>query len=90
MKIAFMIWLSGCLLFVSYHIMGYLMYKKSVSRWGIPVNNKNISDALDKVKSELEIKGPIRIMVSKQVEVPMLVGMFKPVIWLHHQQYDQR
>lgn len=39
MKIAFMIWLAGCLIFGSYHILGYLLYKKSVYRWGIPVNN---------------------------------------------------
>ncbi len=89
-QIVLILWLGGCITFIIYNLIGYFLQKKSIFRWGTPVKSIYVLDMIELLKRELQIKKSIRVMVSKQINVPMIIGFTKPIIWLPHEEYSQR
>lgn len=86
-QIISILWLTGIILFISYQYLGYALFKKSVLRWSIPVSNKRITELLNQLLADMNIKKNIKVMTCKKVSSPMVVGVFRPVILLPYEDF---
>lgn len=82
LKIISLIWLIGTILFMSYQLCGYFIFRKNVLRWGLPISNSDTLNILKNICMELNISNPPKIMTCKKVLSPMALGLFNPIILL--------
>lgn len=82
LKIISLIWLIGTILFMSYQLCGYFIFRKNVLRWGLPINNTDTLNIFKNICMELNISNPPKIMTCKKVLSPMALGLFNPIILL--------
>lgn len=83
------LWLTGCLLFLSVHIISYLHYKGHITKNGMVVKQKYILQQVCRLSETLQIKPSIRILRYEDVESPMVVGLSKPILVLPDFDYSE-
>lgn len=83
------VWCLGGIAFISVHILGYLHYRKRLTRWGMSIEDEKIIGLLSELKNELDIKGGISLWKYSRAASPMLIGFFKPVIVLPKEEYSR-
>lgn len=81
------VWVVGILLYLTYQIICYLSFKKSVMRWSKPVSDSKITELAKLLFSEMRLN-EIGIKISKKAHSPMIIGFIKPILLLPHEQYD--
>ena len=74
-----LLWGIGFMLF-SLRIFGGLIYIKSIKDQATEWTQSHLSDKLVLFKSKLALTKPVKILLSKAIQVPMTVGFLKPVI----------
>lgn len=87
MKIMALFWLAGASLFLLYHVMSYRMFRKQALRWSNPLLSDRIVSKINQVSNEMNVKCSIIVLTSRTVPNPMLVGFYKPILFLPHDQY---
>ncbi len=87
-QIAAILWLVGVLICLIYHLIGYLLFKKSVYRWCTPVKGQYI-DTFNNLLLEMNIQRPIRIVSCRKLSSPMMSGILKPVIILPDVKFNK-
>jgi len=86
-QIISILWLAGIILFISYQYIGYALFKKSVLRWSIPVRDKRIIEIRNQLLADMSIKKSIKVMTCKKISSPMMMGVYRPVILLPHEDF---
>lgn len=81
-------WLIGCLLFLAVHIFSFLHYKRRIMQNGTSAEEPVLQQAC-KLKEELKIKSPIRILRYQDAGSPMVIGFRKPVLVLPDCDYSE-
>lgn len=81
------IWIIGVILFLLYHFVAYLNYRKKISRWSLRVKNDVVLEQYRGLCVELNIKRQLNISTCKQVQTPLLIGFIKPCIVLPDQNF---
>jgi LCP family protein required for cell wall assembly len=81
------IWIIGVILFLLYHFVAYLNYRKKISRWSLRVNKDEVLEQYRGLCVELNIKRQLNISTCKQVQTPLLIGFIKPCIVLPDQNF---
>ncbi|GEM_PF-2115928 len=82
LKLTSMLWILGSLIFITYYIIGNTIFRRTLKRWSMPIKDKKIIDAFNKLSSDMKISKPISIMTCKKITSPMMTGFIKPVILL--------
>ncbi|WP_312094909.1 M56 family metallopeptidase [Aminipila sp.] len=82
------VWALGLLLFMLYHLIGYFLFKKSVLRFSKPIEENHILELWVEIKKEMKIKRSIQLCTCKKVQSPMLIGFFRPFIFLPDSAYS--
>lgn len=81
-------WLLGIIVFMFYHFVGYLLFKKAVLRFSRSIDEQKIIDVWCEVKKEMGVGQNIRLLSSKKIQSPMMTGFFKPMLILPHLDFD--
>ena len=76
------IWAAGAAGILLYHALRHIRFMSMVRRWSEPVTDLESLGILDDLKSELNIKAPIKLSVCQSITSPVLVGLFRPAILL--------
>jgi beta-lactamase regulating signal transducer with metallopeptidase domain len=82
------IWLMGLIIFFSYYVVGYSLFRKSVLRFSEGVEDDHTLDLWSHIKQEMGIKDHIELVRSRKVKSPMILGFFKPMFLLPCASYN--
>ena len=82
------VWAGGIVLFLLYHLTGYLLFKRSVLRFARPAADSRILTIFRDVKAEMNVSRAIGLLTCKKVQSPMMTGFFRPVLLLPDWDYS--
>ncbi|MBY3618422.1 hypothetical protein HGO21_02555 [Acinetobacter sp. CUI P1] len=82
------IWLAGAVLFLAYHLLSYYFFRKQVLRWSSSFLREDVVSKLKQVSKEMNVTASIPVLISSKVSNPMLMGFYKPTLFLPHEQYS--
>ncbi len=83
------LWLTGCMLFLSVHIVSFLHYKRQIIKKGIVVEEGFILQQICKLSEGLKINSGIRVMRYEGAGSPMVISFLKPVLVLPNCDYSK-
>lgn len=83
-----LIWIIGCLTYLSLHFISYFHYKRQLMRKGRPIKDAHILNQISELKQTLRIRGFIRAIEYSEADSPMVLGFFRPVLVLPQEQYS--
>lgn len=81
-SIAGILWLSGFILLLIWKVYHYILFTREITSDGEPVADYEIIKIYHRISVELGIRRIPQLRYSFQASSPMLVGLFKPVIYL--------
>jgi len=76
------IWITGVVVLLAYHIIKHTRFTKMVRRWSEPLADEYTISLFKSLKSEMGIVKRIPLYLCPCVNSPMLLGLFKPRILL--------
>jgi beta-lactamase regulating signal transducer with metallopeptidase domain len=76
-----LIWLLGVSL-LTIHLLGGWIYLQTLRTWGIQQIGTQWQERLQHLMRQLSVKRTIRLLESKRVKVPAVIGWIRPVILL--------
>lgn len=82
------IWLAGAVLFLAYHLLSYYFFRKQALRWSSSFLREDVVSKLKQVSKEMNVTASIPVLISSKVSNPMLMGFYKPTLFLPHEQYS--
>lgn len=88
MDILTWLWFSGFVLFLLYHFTSYYFFRKQSLRWSNSLLSDQMVLKINQVYKEMKMKLSITVLISEKVPNPMLVGFYKPILFLPHDQYN--
>ena len=83
-------WLIGSTLFLSYHLVLYLSFRKACKRWNQTSRDQVINQVFKEICRELHITKPIEIQVCKKIDSPMVMGYWRPNILIPSKKYEEQ
>lgn len=81
-QIVFGIWAAGAVASLAFYAIRHFKFVKTVKRWSKPVSDETILNIFAVAKAELGIKRRIELLESSGTSGPILLGIFKPRIFL--------
>lgn len=84
-----LVWGSGIIIFLLYHVVAYISFKGKVRRWSIAIKDQSVLEQLRNICSDMGIKGQIDIFRCSQIYTPMLIGFIKPCIVLPTNEFNE-
>jgi len=83
MQTCLFIWFVGAVVFACWHLYCYCRFTKKLQAGSFPVQeNTEVTDLFSSCKAKLGIYGKVKLMLNPDISSPMLVGVFRPVIFL--------
>jgi len=83
------VWLSIALGIIGYHLFQYILFQRSIKRWGEREEDENTLALFEHVKKEMKLRNcKVQILVCGFISTSMLTGFFKPTILLPEKNYD--
>lgn len=79
-EILCIIWLSGMVLFLLYHLLGYFHFLSTIRHFSSPVKSPKVLELLEETKKELKIRKDIRFLICKNTASPLTTGFFRPIL----------
>ena len=76
------VWLTGVMVFLIFHIIRHFRFVKMVRRWSESINDKSVLRLYQSVKSEMGIRRWIPLSLCSCVGSPMMIGVIQPKIYL--------
>lgn len=88
-QLAALVWLSGWLLFLLWHGIGFWLYRRKLRRRSRPVEDKRILLLLEESCREVGVKCP-KLLYGGGISGPLLAGLLRPAILLPSVAYSDR
>lgn len=85
---AMIIWIIGCVVFLSNQIAGYLVLKKKALRWSKAPADPRIVAAVAPASTSVGLTKTITLRISERVAGPMMIGFTQPILFLPHEDYS--
>ena len=82
------LWFAGAVVSLAYHIFRHVRFAKLVKRWEEPAENPQVTILLEKIKKEMGIAGPIKLLICPCISSPMMTGFRSPVLLLPRSDYS--
>lgn len=79
------IWMIGVCIYLGTIMISYWIFKRRKEKERVRIVEEDI---LDEIKRELRIEQDIAVYHSKDIDSPMLVGIFRPVIYVPDKQLE--
>lgn len=89
LNILSLLWISGFVLFLLYHFMSYYLFRKQALRWSSPLLGDHNISIVKQIFAKMNIKISVTVLTSEKVPNPMLVGFYKPILFLPHEKYNE-
>lgn len=86
--LAAFIWIAGIIIFISVHLASYIYYRKQIAENGRAAGDQDILGQIQALGHELHIKHQVRAVIFKGTSSPVVTGIFKPVLVLPEEQYN--
>ncbi len=90
MNIAVFIWGTGCVLFIMYHLIGYLYYRKQILRWSRADKEQRIHNIIAEVSQQLSLQKQLKVYVCDKIASPSLMGFIHPVLVIPPDCYSDK
>lgn len=82
-------WLVGTAVFLGIHIGSYALFRKKLFRWARPVDPRSqVMLIKDRLQNELDISEDVPVLISAAAASPMMLGFFRSVLVLPHEDYS--
>lgn len=81
LQIATLLWICGVVLFLFFHFAGYALFLRRVKHWRRPAAAP-LMKIFSQKKQDMGIQKDIPLYTCTEVDSPMLVGFFKPMVLL--------
>jgi len=81
-QIAAAVWFIGVVIFLFYHALKHYRFVKTTKRWSEVIMDEQILGLLKNLRKEMNITKRIEIYVCSSAGSPMLIGLFKPRIFI--------
>ncbi|MDR0273418.1 MAG: M56 family metallopeptidase [Clostridiales bacterium] len=81
-QIAAAVWLAGVIVFIAYHGIKHYRFIKISRRWSEEITDEKTLSLFESLKSEMRIKKRIPLYMCPCVGSPMMIGIFKPRMFL--------
>lgn len=78
------VWLVGAILFIGYHLINYGLFRNVINKDATEVS----IELTQELQREMNLKNIPRIIISKKVLSPMLIGFIKPLVILPQIKYS--
>lgn len=86
LELAVLIWLTGALSFIAFHLLSYMHFRRRVADEGRFPEDEYIREQVLRLSEELKIKSPISLAVYSKAASPMVIGLLRPVLVLPDQR----
>lgn len=83
------IWVTGCVMFIVFHLFSYMHYKRLVINKGRTTGDSHVWKRISILKEELKIRQKISLIMYAGAAGPMVIGLLKPVLVLPEQPYSE-
>lgn len=80
-------WL-GAAVFLLWQFVLYFLFRRATRRWYRNLNNTEIMNLFENLRTEMGIAKSFRIRVCRKIYSPMIVGLFKPTLLLPHEDFQ--
>lgn len=88
-EILCIIWLSGMMLFLLYHLLGYFHFLSTIRHFSSPVKNPKVLELMEETKKELNIRKNVRFLICRNTASPLTTGFLRPVLVLPGYRYQK-
>ena len=88
-QIIFAIWIVGAVASLAFYTFKHYKFTKTVKRWSSPVIDAAVLEIFEATKSSLGIKRRVGLLESSGTSGPILLGIFKPRIFLPNTKLAQ-
>lgn len=82
------IWAVGAGVFLGYHFLVNLAFRRYVRRWGRSVKNPEVRALVARARKNAGIRQPLRVLVLKEAGSPMVMGLWRPTLILPQEDWD--
>lgn len=81
--VLFSVWAIGAAGVFGWHMLRYFRFLRRIKRWSTPVPDANMQNMFDAAKKQLGLADhKISLVECASIEIPMLIGIFHPVVLL--------
>lgn len=84
------LWATGAVLFLTYHVLGTLVFYHRCRRWGRPAERAYVREGVVQMAQSLGIRREIPVWVTSAVDTPMMIGLVRPQLLLPTERYEER
>ena len=88
LEIAGGIWLLGVICFLGYHGVVNILAARKVQRWSSPADEELYRQIREALGDDL-LPQRLKVLVNTQLASPMVMGLFKPVLYLSELSYQR-
>lgn len=85
--IAISVWVCGIVLFLLFHFFSYFIFLKKAKRWKTPLISTKATEILNEFSVSMNIHRHIPLYQCSEIDSPMMVGFFHPMILLPNQDF---
>lgn len=83
------IWIAGFVIFIAVVFIKHVRFMNAAKRWGDKIDSPETVKLVESTMEEMNIDSDIDVIRSKMVSVPMMAGVFKPVLFLPVYDLDE-
>ena len=84
----FVLWALGAVGVLGWAILGHIRFSRYLRRWGTPIAERRVWDALNDQKAALGLRTAPRLLTCPGLDTPMLAGMVRPCLLLPSEPMD--
>lgn len=82
------VWALVAVLFLLYHVLDYGLFQRHLLRWSREPQEPSLLEIAEEVRKFWNLPRSLKILICPEMKTPASVGVFKPVILLPTEQFD--
>lgn len=83
------VWIAGIVIFLGIVFVRHMRFMRTAKRWGTRLDDSQTMDFVKDTMANMNITTEIEVIRSKMVSVPMMAGVFSPVLFLPVYDLDE-
>lgn len=87
-QVLFWVWLTGFVLFLSYHLLANYHFRRKLRRWHRPLRDPRIRSLVSAVQEEMGVRQRVQVIRWEGTASPLVTGVLFPVLVLPERNLD--
>ncbi len=83
------VWGSGCMIFLFYHIIGYLYFRKQILRWSRVSRLESANKIISELSTGMKLKKHLKVYECDRIASPSLMGFVFPILVIPSEHYSK-